>query len=67
MLLVRESDTQVTGFDLGRSGRLFTDVRAAGRAPLVGFLHVGYPDVATSLMSARSPCWAHSWMPGPLS
>ncbi|HEU5485548.1 MAG TPA: tryptophan synthase subunit alpha [Microlunatus sp.] len=50
------TSTQVTGFDLGRSGRLFTDVRAAGRAPLVGFLHVGYPDVATSLEAVRALC-----------
>lgn len=45
-----------TSFDPGRSGRLFADVRAAGRGPLVGFLHVGYPDVATSLQAVRALC-----------
>lgn len=46
----------VTGFDPGRSGRLFADVRASGRGALVGFLHVGYPDVATSLRAVRALC-----------
>ena len=45
-----------TTFDPGRSGRLFSEVRAAGRGPLVGFLHVGYPDVATSLDAVRALC-----------
>jgi tryptophan synthase alpha chain len=45
-----------TSFDPGRSGRLFADVRAAGRGALVGFLHVGYPDVATSLRAVRALC-----------
>lgn len=42
--------------NLGRSGRLFADVKAAGRGPLVGFLHVGYPDVAISLESVKALC-----------
>lgn len=45
-----------TGFDLGRTGRLFADVKAAGRGPLVGFLHVGYPDVAVSLRAVTALC-----------
>ena len=45
-----------TSFDPGRSGRLFAEVRAAGRGALVGFLHVGYPDVATSLRAVRALC-----------
>ena len=45
-----------TSFDPGRSGRLFTDVRASGRGALVGFLHVGYPDVATSLKAVQALC-----------
>ena len=45
-----------TSFDPGRSGRLFAEVRAAGRGALVGFLHVGYPDVATSLKAVRALC-----------
>jgi tryptophan synthase alpha chain len=45
-------------FDPGRSGRLFADVRATGRGALVGFLHVGYPDVATSLRAVRALCGA---------
>ncbi len=45
-----------TSFDPGKSGRLFADVRAAGRGALVGFLHVGYPDVATSLEAVRALC-----------
>lgn len=42
--------------NLGRSGRLFADVKAAGRGPLVGFLHVGYPDVAISLEAVKALC-----------
>ena len=45
-----------TGFDRGRSGRLFADVKASGRGALVGFLHVGYPDVPTSLQAVRALC-----------
>ena len=45
-----------TGFDLGRSGRLFADIKASGRGALVGFLHVGYPDVATSLAAVKALC-----------
>lgn len=45
-----------TGFDLGRSGRLFADVKASGRGALVGFLHVGYPDVPTSLEAVKALC-----------
>ncbi len=41
-------------FDLGRSGRLFADIRAQGRGALVGFLHVGYPDVEISLRALRA-------------
>ena len=37
----------------GHTGRRFAEVRASGRGALVGFLHVGYPDVPTSL--ARPP------------
>lgn len=44
------------GFDLGRSGRLFADIKASGRGALVGFLHVGYPDVATSLQAVKALC-----------
>jgi tryptophan synthase alpha chain len=43
-----------TTFDRGRTGQLFTDVRAGGRGALVGFLHVGYPDVAISLRALRA-------------
>ena len=43
-------------FDLGRSGRLFADIKASGRGALVGFLHVGYPDVATSLAAVKALC-----------
>ncbi len=40
--------------DPGRTGKVFADVRAAGRGALVGFLHVGYPDVPTSLQALRA-------------
>ena len=40
--------------DPGRTGKVFADVRAAGRGALVGFLHVGYPDVPTSLRAVRA-------------
>ena len=45
-----------TSFDLGRSGRAFADAKASGRGALVGFLHVGYPDVATSLAAVQALC-----------
>lgn len=41
-------------FDRGRTGRVFADVRASGRGALVGFLHVGYPDVPQSLRALRA-------------
>jgi tryptophan synthase alpha chain len=41
-------------FDLGRTGRVFADLRAQGRGALVGFLHVGYPDVPLSLQALRA-------------
>jgi tryptophan synthase alpha chain len=43
-----------TGFDRGRTGRHFAELKASGRSALVGFLHVGYPDVATSLAAMRA-------------
>ncbi len=42
------------GFDRGRSGEVFAATRAQGRGALVGFLHVGYPDVPTSLAAMRA-------------
>lgn len=42
------------GFDRGRTGEVFAAARARGRGALVGFLHVGYPDVATSLSAMRA-------------
>ncbi len=41
-------------FDPGHSGRAFAAARAEGRGALVGFLHVGYPDVDTSLAALRA-------------
>ena len=38
------SAAEVT-FDRGRTGDVFAATRAQGRGALVGFLHVGYPDV----------------------
>jgi tryptophan synthase alpha chain len=55
----RSNATEVptsTVFDLGRSGRVFASCAAAGRGALVGFLHVGYPDVETSLAALRALC-----------
>jgi tryptophan synthase alpha chain len=43
-----------TGFDRGRTGRHLAQIKASGRGALVGFLHVGYPDVATSLAALRA-------------
>ncbi len=40
--------------DRGHTGTVFADARAAGRGALVGFLHVGYPDVPTSLAALRA-------------
>jgi tryptophan synthase alpha chain len=39
---------------LGHTGRHFARIRAEGRRALVGFLHVGYPDVPTSLDAMRA-------------
>jgi len=41
-------------FDRGHTGQVFAAARAAGHGALVGFLHVGYPDVATSLQALRA-------------
>lgn len=41
-------------FDLGHTGRLLADIKATGRGALVGFLHVGYPDVPQSLRALRA-------------
>ena len=38
----------------GQTGQRFAEVRATGRRALVGFLHVGYPDVPTSLAALRA-------------
>ncbi|OYO07373.1 tryptophan synthase alpha chain [Propionibacteriaceae bacterium ES.041] len=46
------TDTART-FALGRTGRVFRQAEADGRKALVGFLHVGYPEVATSLAALR--------------
>jgi tryptophan synthase alpha chain len=48
-----EASTQQP-FDLGHTGRVFADLRAQGRGALVGFLHVGYPDVPLSLQALRA-------------
>ena len=42
------------GFDRGRTGEVFANARAQGRGALVGFLHVGYPDVKTSISALRA-------------
>ncbi|SEQ34433.1 tryptophan synthase subunit alpha [Microlunatus flavus] len=41
-------------FDVGRSGGAFVAAKGEGRGALVGFLHVGYPDVPTSLDAMRA-------------
>jgi tryptophan synthase alpha chain len=41
-------------FDQGRTGRHLADIKEAGRGALVGFLHVGFPDVPTSLDAMRA-------------
>ena len=43
-------------FDLGHTGQVFADARRSGRGALVGFLHVGYPDVPVSLAALRALC-----------
>lgn len=40
--------------DRGISGRVLADAGAGGRGALVGYLPVGYPDVATSLAALRA-------------
>lgn len=42
------------GFDTGRSGKVITAARAEGRAALIAFLNVGYPDVPISLDAFRA-------------
>ncbi len=46
-------DSGARRFDTGKSGRLLTQAKAEGRAALIGFLHIGYPDVPTSLQAMR--------------
>jgi tryptophan synthase alpha chain len=41
-------------FDRGRTGRHLADIKQTGRGALVGFLHVGFPDVPTSLAAMRA-------------
>ena len=41
-------------FDLGHTGRVFAGLRQEGRGALVGFLHVGYPDVPLSLKALQA-------------
>lgn len=41
-------------FDRGRSGRVFAAAKEEGRGALVAFLHVGYPDVPTSIAAMRA-------------
>ena len=38
----------------GRTGRRFAEIAEQGRGALVGFLHVGYPSVETSLAALRA-------------
>lgn len=40
-------------FDPGRTGRIFQAAAEQDRTALVGFLHIGYPDVTTSLSALR--------------
>ena len=42
--------------DAGRSGRAFLAAKAEGRAALVGYLPVGYPDVPTSYAALAALC-----------
>ena len=42
--------------DLGNSGRVIRDIGDSGRAALVGYLPVGYPDVNMSLAALRALC-----------
>jgi tryptophan synthase alpha chain len=48
------ADVAAPAFDLGRTGRVLADLRTQGRGALVGFLHVGYPDVPGSLAALRA-------------
>ncbi|WP_204914359.1 tryptophan synthase subunit alpha [Microlunatus spumicola] len=41
-------------FDRGQTGGVFAATREQGRGALVGFLHVGYPDVPTSVAALRA-------------
>ncbi|MDO5682214.1 MAG: tryptophan synthase subunit alpha [Propionibacteriaceae bacterium] len=41
-------------FDTGKTGAALTAAKAEGRAALIGFMHVGYPDVPTSLNALRA-------------
>ncbi|HET9871103.1 MAG TPA: tryptophan synthase subunit alpha [Propionibacteriaceae bacterium] len=40
--------------DRGTSGTVLADIRATGRGALVGYLPVGYPDVASSVRAMRA-------------
>jgi len=40
--------------DLGHTGQVFADILRTGRGALIGFLHVGYPNVEISLEAMRA-------------
>lgn len=50
--------------DPGQSGQTLLRARAEGRAALVGYLSLGYPDVPTSLEAFRALCGVGGESPG---
>ncbi|WP_232547813.1 tryptophan synthase subunit alpha [Propioniciclava soli] len=48
--------SDVRARNAGRSGQVYLRAKAEGRAALVGYLPVGYPDVPTSLDALRALC-----------
>ena len=48
------AESGAPSMDRGRTGAHLAAIRSTGRSALAGFLHVGYPDVPTSLAALRA-------------
>ena len=54
MSTIRATRSVAMSADHGRTGAHLSAIKVSGRGALVGFLHVGYPDVPTSIAALRA-------------
>jgi tryptophan synthase alpha chain len=54
MSTIRATRSVAMNADRGLTGAHLASIKASGRGGLVGFLHVGYPDVQTSIAALRA-------------